>query len=162
MKKDSVKILLIICISVMLCGCSKADPELNDSFSPYNSESPYNSDSEYYYSYADKFDNLSIDTVLLSMGLNWFVEQYDSVYQGKEKYFYISAFDTPNISTNELLSLHNNDKENLYFLKPFLGCYVLMDKNDEPSDEDLQNIKDAILYALDYYYNGKDFIDNGE
>ena len=147
---------------MMLCGCSKSDPELNEDYSPYNSSSIYKSNSDYYSFYSDKFDNLPIDTVLLSMGLHWFVEQYDLVYQGKEKYFYISAFDTPNISTKELLKMYNDDKENLYFLKPFLDCYILMDKNNEPSDEDMQNIKSTILYALDYYCNGKDFIDNGD
>lgn len=138
-------------MSVMLCGCSKADPELNEKFSPYNAASTYKSNSEFYYFYADKFDDISIDTVSLSMGLDWFVEQYDFVYQGKEKYFFVSAFDTPNISTKKLLDIYNADKENLYFLKPFLDCYILMGKNSEPSDEDMQNIKDTILYALDYY-----------
>ena len=162
MKRNIVKIVFIICTMTMLCGCSKADPELNEDLSPLSSSSTYKSNSDYYYFYSDKFNNLSIDTVPLSMGLDWFVEQYDLVYQGKEKYFYISAFDTPNTSTNALLGMYNDDKENLYFLKPFLDCYILMDKNSEPSDEDMQNIKSTILYALDYYCNGKDFIDKGE
>lgn len=33
-----------------------------------------------------------------------------------------------------------------------------MDKDKRPSDEDMETIKETILYALDYYINGKDFI----
>ncbi len=159
MKKSVVKMIIILC-TIILCGCAKIDLELNEEHSPYNSSSPYNSNSDYYFYYKEKMENLSIDAVTLSMGLDWFVNQYDMVYQGKENYFYVSAFDTPNISTNELLNMYNNDKDNLYYLKPFLDCYVLMDNSIEPSEEDMQNIKTAILYALEYYYNGKDFKGN--
>ena len=157
MKKCAVKLMIMVCI-LMLCGCAKADPELNENYSPYNSSSTYKSDSKYYSYYAEKIEKLSIETVLLSMGLDWYVDQYDMVYRGEEKYFYVSAFDTPSISTNELLNMYNADKDNLYYLKPFLDCYVLMDKNDEPSDEDMKVIKESILYALEFYYNGKDFV----
>lgn len=162
MKRNIIKILFIICTMMMLCGCSKSDPELNEEFSPLSSSSTYKSNSEYYYFYSEKFNNLHIDTVSLSMGLDWFVDQYDLVYQGEEKYFYVSAFNTPNVSTNELLNMYNNDKDNLYFLKPFLDCYILMDKNKEPSEEKMKEIKSTILYALDYYCNGKDYIGDGE
>lgn len=105
-----------------------------------------------------KFDNLSIDTVSLAMGLNWFIEQYDEIYTGKAGYFYVSAFDTPNVSTNDMLKMYNSSPNSLYYLKPFVDCYLLMDKNSEPSKDELETIKETILYALDYYIDGKDFI----
>ena len=92
------------------------------------------------------------------MGLDWFVDQYDEVYTGKADYFYVSTFDKPNISTSDLVKIYNDSPDSLYYLKPFLDCYLLMNKNQKPSEEELENIKKIILYALDYYINGKDFI----
>lgn len=150
--------LLLTVIGLSACS-SKSDPELNDKFSPYSSEKIYSSfGSRYYEYYNEKFQNLSIDTVLLSMGLDWFVDQYDEVYTGKADYFYVSAFDTPNISTSDLVKIYNDSPDSFYYLKPFLDCYLLMNKNHKPSEEELENIKETILYALDYYINGKDFV----
>lgn len=91
------------------------------------------------------------------MGLHLLVIQYNDVYTGKEDCFYISAFDTPNISTNNLKILYNDQPDRLSYLKPFIDCYVLMDKDNKPSEDKLKTIKETILYALDYYINGKDF-----
>lgn len=142
-----------------LSACSsKSDQELNKKFSTYNRENIYYSqDSKYYWYYEQKFENLPIDTVLLSMGLDWFVDQYDEVYMGKADYFYVPAFDTPNVSTYDLVNMYNNDIDNLNYLKPFIDCYLLMNKNSKPSKDELETIKETILYALDYYIGGKDF-----
>lgn len=163
MKKNNTKIivsvLLLFILGLTACS-SKSDQELNKNFSPLNNESIsyYAKDSQYYWYYRDAFENLPIDTIPLSMGLDWYVSQYDDVYVGKEDFFYISAFDTPNISTNDLVKLYISSQDSLYYLKPFLDCYLLMDKNHSPSEEELKLIKETILYALDYYINGNDFI----
>ena len=152
-------IMLLLTMLVLSACSSKSDPELNDKFSPLSSEKIYSSfESAYYDYYNEKFQNLSIDTISLSMGLDWFVDKYNEVYTGKADYFYISAFDTPNISTNDLVKMYNNSPDSLYYLKPFIDCYLLMNKDQKPSKEELEDIKEAILYALDYYINGKDFI----
>lgn len=79
--------LLLTMLGISACS-SQSDPELNDKFSPLSGAKNYSSfDSTYYDYYNDKFNNLSIDTVLLSMGLDWFVNQYDEVYTGKSDYF---------------------------------------------------------------------------
>ncbi len=149
--------LLLIVLGLSACS-SKADPELNKNFSPLNNESIYYyQDSQYFWYYKDKFQNLSIDTVSLSMGLDWFVEQYHEVYTGESDYFYISTFDTPNISTYDLVNMYNKDANKLNYLKPFLDCYLLMDENQKPSEDELETIKKTIMYALDYYISGKDF-----
>lgn len=162
MNKNNKKILYLFYIFFILglTACSsKSDTELNDKFSPISSEKIYSSaDSQYYSYYRDKFENLSIKTIPLSMGLDWYVENYHEVYTGKTDYFYVSAFNTPNISTDDLISIYNKDTDTLYYLKPFIDCYLLMDKNKKPSEEELQTIKETILYALDYYINGKDFV----
>lgn len=139
---------------------TKPDPELNKKFSPYGGEDiyPYY-DSQYYKYYENKFENLPIDTVLLSMGLHWFVDSYDKVYTGKTDVFYEHGFDgSPNRMTKDLLALYNTDSEKYYYLKPLLDCYLLMNEDYKPSEEELETIKETILYALDYYINGKDFI----
>ena len=162
MKKNTTKIILFI-LCFLLCGLtacsSKSDPELNKDFSPIKSEGAIYSHrgSKYCDYYEDKFQNLSIDVVALTMGLDWFVRYYDDVYTGKEEYFYISAFNTPNISTEDLVDLYNRNPDGLYYLKPYLDCYQLMNKNKKPSEEELETIKETILYALEYYINGKDF-----
>lgn len=158
-QKRTVTFILLLLIVLGLSACSsKSDPELNDKYSPLSSEKIYSSfESAYYDYYNKKFQNLSIETVLLSMGLDWFVDQYDEVYTGKANYFYISAFDTPNISTKDLVKMYNDSPDSLCYLKPFIECYLLMDKDHKPSEEELETIKETILYALDYYINGKDF-----
>lgn len=89
---------------------------------------------------------------LISFEISFFI-----ILQNQTDCFYISAFDTPNVSTKDLVKKYNDSPDSLYYLKPFLDCYLLMDKEHNPSKEELKIIKETILYALDYYINGKDF-----
>ena len=162
MKQNRTFIFIMLLLTMLsLAACSsKSDPELNDKFSPLSSEKIYSySESTYYDYYDEKFKNLSIDTVSLDMGLDWFVRKYDEVYTGKADYFYIYAFDTPNDSTYDLVKMYNDSPDSLYYLKPYIDCYLLMNEDKMPSEEELENIKVTILYALEYYINGKDFAD---
>lgn len=158
--KRKTLVILTLCLLILcLSACyRKSDPELNLEYSPLRSGEYSSFQNQYCNYYEEKFQNLSIDVILLSMGLHSFVEQYDNVYTGKEDYFYRSEFDNPNYSTKDLVNLYNKNPDDLYYLKPYIDCYLLMDKNKKPSEKELENIKETILYALDYYLKGKDFI----
>ena len=160
------KILIICIVSSVLTGCSKTDPELNEDTINYLYEtSTDNKKSKYLDIYRGKFANTDVDgykdyTPQLVMGLHWFIEDYIEAYSGKDKYFYGNGFDTPSISTLKLLNLYNTDTEKYYYLKPYLDCYLLMDKDSIVADEELATIKETILYAIDFYVNGVDYVEN--
>lgn len=159
------KILAICIISFVLTGCSKTDPELNEgTIDSIYDISMDNEKSKYLDVYREKFANTDIAgykdyTPRLVMGLHWFIEDYVEVYSGKDKYFYGNGFDTPAISTLELLNLYKADTEKYYYLKPYLDCYLLMDKDHKVTDKELVTIKETILYAIDYYVNGIDYVE---
>ena len=152
--------ILFFIIIYLYTNTNKSDPELNLSFSPirggiYNYHYNPNINDQYYWYYQDKFNNLPIDiTFPISLKLDWLIIKYDEVYTGKEDYFYIWGWD----DSNDLLKLYNNNPESYYYLKPYLDCYLLMDRNKKPYKKELETIKEAILYALEYYINGKDFV----
>lgn len=76
MKNNRTFIFIMLLLTILgSSACSnQSDTELNDKFSPISSEKIYSSfSSKFYDYYNNKFQNLSIDTVPLSMGLDWFV-----------------------------------------------------------------------------------------
>ncbi|MBD5555225.1 MAG: hypothetical protein HDQ95_07800 [Roseburia sp.] len=142
---------------ILVAYQTRPDPELNAAFSPIDPKHTYyRTDSQYFLYYEHKFQDLPVDAVSLSVGLHWFVERYDEVYTGKRKYFYESAFE--GWYTKDVLKLYYSDNEKYYYLKPFLDCYLLMDEDYRPSDSKMETIKETILYALEYYCNGEDFV----
>lgn len=155
MKKKLIVILFAIIIFILsmfaYINYTQSDKELNRKL---YYEIAHND--KYLDYYKLLFDDEGYNTNL-KMGLDWFVMTYDDVYTHKSKTFYSSAFDTPSTSTKELLRLYNSDTKKYYYLKPYLDCYLLMNKEHEVSKEELENIKSTILYAIDYYINGVDY-----
>lgn len=150
---SSIACIVIISIAVYAyIDTSRPDPELNEKLYIENYKS-----TKYLDYYRDLFIQVGYSTHL-KMGLDWYVIQYHEVYTNKSNVFYSGAFDSRDNSTRKLLNLYNSDNETYYYLKPYLDCYLLMDKDRKPSDEKLETIKETILYALDYYINGEDFV----
>lgn len=134
---------------------TQPDPELNSSF--YFQTIRY---SEYMEEYKEYFEDLNFG-IHFSMSLYWFVSAYEDVYTHKSKVYYNGALDNfpdkGETNARGLAILYNSDPEKYYYLKPFVDCYLLMDKNHKVTDEGLKKIKETILYAIDYYANGVDY-----
>lgn len=163
MKKKSIIILSVIIILItsiviyIYIGVPKVDPELN---SDLYYEVARND--EYLKYYKNLFEDIKYENNL-KMSMHWIIMSYEDVYSKKEKTFYNDAIfeslttEANEKTTQELLNLYNSDNEKYHYLKPYLDCYLLMNKEHEVSKEELENIKSTILYAIDYYINGVDY-----
>ena len=153
------KIIIVMSLFLLgLAGCAKSDPELNMKFSPYESGGSYcRANSEYLDYYNQRFRELSVETDLIDMSLHWFIEEYDKVYMGKSDYFYLKDINSDG-RYSDLIEVYNANQDTLYYLKPLCDCYQLMDHYQyiPPNESELENVKEKILYALEYYINGKD------
>lgn len=155
--------ILIFIIGIGICtyiSIPKVDTELN---SDLYYELARND--EYLNHYKGLFEDIGYENNL-EMAIHWIIMSYEDIYSKKETTFYNGALfeswttKTSEITTKELLSLYNSDTKKYYYLKPYLDCYLLMNKKHEVSKEELENIKSTILYAIDYYINGVDFETN--
>ena len=142
---------IIICflvITIITIITPKYDKELNNVYNNIYTECK----TATYYYYSDLFKNSLPKKYLLHLnsGLQGLIDAYDEVYSKKSKYFYHGMFEGL-YQAEPLNGLYNSDPEFYYFLKPFLDCYNLMDKNNEVSEKELLKIKETILAAKEFY-----------
>lgn len=153
----SIFIVIIISIAIYTyIKTTQPDPELNIEL-----YCDMRHNKKYLDFYSSLFKKLNFE-INFSMALDWVVISYEDIYTNKEDIFYNGAFDSRQKSgeknVKDLLDLYDTDNEKYYYLKPFLDCYLLMNKDHKPTEKELETIKKTILYALDYYINGKDFV----
>ncbi|MBU9742419.1 hypothetical protein KTH81_01180 [Lachnospiraceae bacterium ASD3451] len=134
--------LMICCI--LLTSCRRPDPELNS-----NTKIPATEQLIEYERQVLQFDFFDTSQAPLSMQLRWFMFAYEDVYTGETKTFWINSIDEKVI---QRVDNKYNENVNWYsFLKPYRDCLLLLDKYYEVTDEDLEDYKATILYAIEYY-----------
>lgn len=145
MKKFSiVLIIFLLCFGV---ACRRLpDPELNQN-------KPGFGYSERWKCFEDRFKRSDIsdedDPVFLSMYFFWFTGAYNEVYTREKKTFWVNSITEDFVA--KINKLYASDEQKYSFLEPFRECLKLLDKDHEVTDEELEDYKVVILYAIDYY-----------